>query len=69
MFLVQDDEFHDFKSYVVVYRVDFRLMATDLNTKSLNPLPLHSKQIVLLLLKDDKPQVFTLMHLGCVWTL
>jgi len=36
---VQGDEFLDFKNFVVVYRVYFRLMSSNLNTRFLNPLP------------------------------
>jgi len=39
---VQGDEFLDFKIFFVVYRVYFRLMSSNLNTKFLNPLPSNS---------------------------
>ena len=35
---VQGDEFLDFKNFVVVYRVYFRLMSSNLNTRFLYPL-------------------------------
>ena len=42
-----------------MHRFYFRLMSTNLNTKFLNPLPSNAKQIALLQIEDDKPQVFT----------
>ena len=33
---VQGDEFLDFKNFVVVYRVYFRLMSSNLNTRSVS---------------------------------
>jgi len=56
---VQGDEFLDFKNFVVVYRVYFRLMSSNLNTRFLNPLPSNSQETILLQIKDDKPTVFT----------
>jgi len=56
---VQGDEFLDFKNFVVVYRVYFRLMSSNLNTRFLNPLPSNSQEIILLQIEDDKPTVFT----------
>jgi len=43
---IQGDVFHDFKSFEIIYRVNFRLMSTNLNTKFLNPLPSDSREIV-----------------------
>jgi len=34
---IQGHKFHDFKNVVIMYRVYFRLMSTNLNTKFLNP--------------------------------
>ena len=45
---VQGDEFLDFKNFVVVYRIYFRLMSSNLNTRFLNPLPSNSQEIILL---------------------
>ena len=56
---VQGDEFLDFKNFVVVYRVYFRLMSSNLNTRFLNPLPSNSQETILLQIEDDKPTVFT----------
>ena len=56
---VQGDDFHDFKNFAIIYRVYFRLMSTNLNTKFLSPLPSNTKETILLQIKDDKPQVFT----------
>ena len=36
---VQGGEFHEFKNFVVIFRIYFRLMSTNLNTRFLNPLP------------------------------
>jgi len=56
---VQGDEFLDFKNFVVVYRIYFRLMSSNLNTRFLNPLPSNSQKIILLQIEDNKPIVFT----------
>jgi len=56
---VQADEFLDFKNFVVVYRIYFRLMSSNLNTRFLNPLPSNSQETILLQIEDDKPTVFT----------
>jgi len=56
---VQGDEFHEFKNFVVIFRVYFRLMTTNLNPCYLSPLPSNSQEIVLLQIEDDKPTVFT----------
>jgi len=56
---VQGDEFLDFKNFVVVYRIYFRLMSSNLNTRFLNPLPSNSQETILLQIEDDKPIVFT----------
>ena len=55
---VQVDEFLDFKNFVVVYRVYFRLMSSNLNTRFLNPVPSNSQETILLQSEDDKPTVF-----------
>jgi len=55
---VQGDEFLDFKNFVVVYRVYFRLMSSNLNTRFLNPVPSNSQETILLQSEDDKPTVF-----------
>ena len=54
---VQRDEFHEFKNFVVIFRVYFRLMSTNLNPHYFSPLPSNSQEIVLL--QDDKPTAFT----------
>ena len=56
---VQGDEFLDFKNFVVIYRVYFRLMSSNLNTRFLNPLPSNSQETILLQIEDNKPTVFT----------
>ena len=56
---IQGDEFHDFQKFVVIFRLYFQLMSTNLNTRFLNPLPTNSQETVLLHIKDDKPMVFT----------
>ena len=56
---VQGDELFAFKNFVVIYRVYFRLMSTNLNTRFVNPLPLNSQETVLLQIEEDKPTVFT----------
>jgi len=56
---VQGDEFLDFKNFVVVYRVYFRLMSSNLNMRFLNPLRSNSQETILLQMEDDKPTVFT----------
>jgi len=56
---VHGDEFLDFKNFVVVYRVYFLLMSSNLNTRFLNPLPSNSKETILLQIEDDKPTIFT----------
>ena len=56
---IQGNEFLNFKSFVVIYRVYFRLMSTNLDTRFLNPLPSNSQETILLQIEDDKPTVFT----------
>ena len=56
---IQGDEFLDFKNFVIVYRVYFRLMSSNLNTRFLNPPPSNSQETILLQIEDDKPTVFT----------
>jgi len=56
---IQGDEFLDFKNFIVVYRVYFRLLSSNLNTRFLNPLPSHSQETILLQIEDDKPTIFT----------
>ena len=56
---IQGNEFLDFKNFVVMYRVYFRLMSTNLNTRFLNPLPSNSQETILLQIEDEKPTVFT----------
>jgi len=41
-----------------MYRVYFRLMSTNLNTKFLSTSPSNSEETILLQIEDDKPQVF-----------
>ena len=42
-----------------MYRVYFRLMSTNLNTRFLNPFPSNSRETILLQIEDEKPIVFT----------
>jgi len=56
---IQGIEFHNFKNFVVMYRVYFRLVSINLNTELLSTLPSNSKETILLQIKDDRPQVFT----------
>jgi len=56
---VQGDEFHEFKNFVVIFRVYFKLMSTYLNPRYLSPLLSNSREIILLQIEDDKPTVFT----------
>ena len=56
---VQGDEFHDFKNFVVIFRMYFRLMSTNLNTRFLNALLTNSQEMVLLQIEDENPTVFT----------
>jgi len=56
---VQGDEFHEFKIFVIIFRVYYRLPSTNLNTCYLSPLPSNSQEIVLLRIKDDQTTVFT----------
>lgn len=56
---IQGNEFLDFKNFVVLYRVYFRLMSTNLNTRFLSPLPSNSQETILLQIEDEKPTVFT----------
>ena len=56
---IQGNEFLDFQNFVVMYRVYFRLMSTNLNTRFLNPLPSNSQETILLQIEDEKPTVFT----------
>ena len=53
---IQGDEFLDFKNFVVVYRVYFRLMSSNLNTRFLNPLPSNSQETILLQIEDETNQ-------------
>ena len=53
--LIEGDVFHDFKNFVIMYTVYFKLMSTNLNTKFLNPLPSNTKETVLLQIEDDQP--------------
>ena len=56
---VQGDEFFYCSNFVVIYRVCFRLLSANLNTKFLSPFPFNSKGTILLEIKDDKPSVLT----------
>ena len=56
---VQGDEFHEFKHFVVIFRVYVRLMSTNLDPQYLSPLASNSEERVLLRIEDDKPTVFT----------
>jgi len=56
---VQDDEFHEVKNFVIIFRFYFRLISTNLNTRYLSSLPSNSQQTVLLQVEDDKPTIFT----------
>jgi len=56
---IQGNEFLDFKIFIVMYRVYFFLMFTNLNTRFLNPLPSNSQETILLQIEDEKPTVFT----------
>ena len=56
---IQGNEFLDFKNFVAIYRIYFRLMSTNLNTRFLDPLPSNSQETVLLQIEDEKPTVFT----------
>ena len=51
---IQGNEF-----LVVMYRVYFRLMSTNLNTRFLNPFHSNSQETILLQIEDEKPTVFT----------
>jgi len=55
---IQGDEFHDYKNFVVIFRVYFRLMPTNLNTRFLDPLSSNTQETILLQIEDDKPTVF-----------
>jgi len=56
---IQGNEFLHLKNFVVMYRIYFRLMSTNLNTSFLNPLPSNSQETILLEIEDEKPTVFT----------
>jgi len=56
---IQGNEFLDFKKFVVIDIIYFRLMPTNLNTRFLNPLPSNSQETILLQIEDEKPTVFT----------
>jgi len=56
---IQGNEFLDFKSFVVIYRIYLRLMSTNLNTRFLDALPSNSQETVLLQIEDEKSTVFT----------
>ena len=56
---VQGDEFFNYSNFIVIYRVYFRLLSTNLNTKFSIPLPSNPKETVLLEIKDDKTSIFT----------
>ena len=45
---IQGNEFLDFKNFVVMYRIYFELISTNLNTRFLNPLPSNSQETILL---------------------
>ena len=60
---IQGNEFLDFKNFIIIYRIYFRLMSTNSNTRFLNPLPLNSQEKILLQIEDEKPTVFTPKHL------
>jgi len=45
---IQNDEFHEFKNFVIIFRVCFILMSTNLNTSYLSRLPSNSQETVLL---------------------
>lgn len=53
------DEFFNCKNFVVIYRVYFRLMSSNLNPKFSNPFPLTREEIVLLQIDVEKPTTFT----------
>lgn len=56
---IQGDKFRGFKNFAIMYRVYFRLMSTNVNTKVLSTLRLNSKEKIILLIEDEKPHVFT----------
>ena len=56
---IQGNEFLDFKNFVVICSVYFRLMFTNLNTRFLNPLPSNSQETIFLQIDDEKSFVFT----------
>ena len=45
---IQHDEFHEFKNFVVIFRVCFRSMFRNLNTYYLSPLLSNSHKAILL---------------------
>jgi len=53
---IQGDGFLDFKNFVVVYRVYFRLMSSNLNTRFLNPLYSNSQETIYYKLKTINQQ-------------
>jgi len=55
---VQGDEFHEFKNFVVIIIVYFRLMLRNLNPRYLSSLPSNSQEMILLQIEDDKSTVF-----------
>ena len=56
---IQGNEFLNFKNFVVIYRIYFHMMSTNLNARFLNPLPSNSQETILLQIEDEKPTVFT----------
>ena len=56
---IQGNEFLDFKNFVVLYRVYFRLVSTNLNARFLSPLPSNSQEVILLQREHEKPTVIT----------
>jgi len=57
---IHGNKFLDFKNFVVIYRIYFHLMSTNLNTRFLNLFPSNSQETILLQIEDEKPTVFTL---------
>ena len=56
---IQGNEFLDVRNFAVIYRIYFRLMSSNLNTRFLNPLPSNSQETGLLQIEDEKPTIFT----------
>ena len=55
---VQGVEFHNFKNFIAIFKVYFKLKSVNLNTRHLSLLPANSHKTVLQI-EDDKPIVFT----------